>query len=262
MSNALDITPNHTQEMVDLSQEVLNNIADYVKMELGAPLVDVEIPDHVLLKIIDRSIKSISKYNLIVLWHTVIPNNKKIDLSSFPNRVSYVIDVLKSKGDSLSNTTAMTSMFGFPAGLRTVRTSNSYPYGTITDITSIFNESVLMQKNMMAYKDNLSFDIDRTNNILYLDTGLVGEYNVTVEYVPLLELNDLYLLKSNQDAMDVISKLSAGYTMILLGRARGKYQTSNYSWSISSDELLSEGKRLVSETEAYLNHNYSYDVID
>lgn len=261
-NHSISTTPNQTDEQVRVSKDVLNDIADYIKMELGAPIVDVELSDQAILIIINRALRLISKYNLIKLWFTTVLVNKTVDLSILPHQVSYVIDVLKSKGDSLTNTTAMSSMFGFPVGLKVARTSYGYPYGSLNDITSIFNESVLMQKNLMSFKDNISFDIDRTTNTLYIDTGLVGEYNITIEYVPVLTIDDLYLLRSNQDALDVLMKLSLGYSMTSLGRARGKYSTNNYNWSLSSDELLSTGKQLISDTESFLNHNYSHILAD
>lgn len=259
--SSIKITPKHTDEMIRVSNDVLNDVADYIKMELGAPIVDVELSDDVILKLIERALRLMSRYNLVTLWYTTTLSNKQVDLSQLPHHVSYVRDVLKSKGDALSNTTAMTSMFGFPAGLK-VMSSSFDGRRTVSDITSAFNESVLMQRNLASYKDQLTFDFDRFNNVLYIDTGLVGEYNITIEYIPVLEVQDLYLLRSNQDAMDILMKYATGYAMVSLGRARGKYSTSNYSWSLSADELLSTGKQMITDAENYLNHNYSHILVE
>lgn len=259
----MDTTPVHTEQQLLLSKEMLNDVADYIKIELGAPIVDVELPDSVIIKCLELALRKISRYNLVVLWYTTVVSDHKIDLSTLPHRVSYVVDVLKSNGDSLTNMTALSSFFGFPAGMKVAKSSYGSPFVSMSDLTSIFAESVIMSRNLNSYKDNMSIDYDYVNNMLYIDPGMSADLTVTLEYVPVLTVDDLYLLARDQTTYDVLLKYATGLCLLSLGRARGKYSTSgNYNYALSSDEMISSGKQYISEIEDELKLNYSHIIMD
>lgn len=260
---SLGVTTNYTKEQELLSSEILNDIADYIKIELGAPMVDVEIPDQVILKNVELALRKLSRYNLVVLWHTVTAVNNRVDLSKFPHRVSYIVDVLSSSGNSITGMNALSNIFGIPAGIK-ISTVNSMgaPFTSISDLTSVLAESVIMSRNLNAYKDGCSIDFDYVNNYLYVDMSTSMNSNITIEYVPVLTIYDLYLLARDQTSYDILLKYAAGLCKISLGRARGKYSMSGYDYSLSSDELLSSGKSEIESLDNELKLNYSHIILD
>lgn len=237
--------------------EVLDDIKDSIRFELGGPIVDVELSDEVIEALIKRALIIMAEYSFAVVLHTVpitrvqtggLTSYRSVDTSKFPFAISYILDVFKSRGSNevMSNTS---DIAGIPLGwaIRHGRSSLNNYTDMVSNITTLHNERVLLARQFGAFKDSMTYDYDPTRQRIFFDAGFPASSNITFEYVPILKLNQVGLLKNIPQARDFLTQYSIALCMISLGRARGKFTVGNYDWSISSTELISTGKEKIAE---------------
>lgn len=254
------------------SIRVLGDTLEYVKIQLGYPIVDVEIDDNQIRKISEIVLNKMSQFSCVLLHETVpviasngeySSYNAKIDVTKFKHRVSYIYDIFKSKGSN-DIMTGMSDIAGIPMGwaLRNGdSTLNDYS-NLINNITNLYNERVLSTRLLGAMKDQLSYDYFKDDEVIWLDTGYPSCRSVTIEYVPILTIDNLDLVSRTPDAYQIFVSLVTAYTMISLGRARGKYTTNNFDWSVQSSELVESGKTLEKQLDDLLRQCYTHNIID
>jgi hypothetical protein len=250
------------------NDEVMNYIKESVRFELGGPMVDVEISDAVIESLTKRALIIMAKYSLVTAWHTVsivrmitggqISYAKEVDTSVFPLEISYITDVIKSRGsnDVLTNTSDIS---GIPLGwaVRSGRSSMSNYTDTISNVATMYNERILAARLSGAFKDSCTWDYDKLRRKIYIDVGYPASSNITFEYVPLLTKDQVGLLKNLPEAYDFLTQYVVALSMQALGRARGKYTTSQYDWSISSTELITSGQAKIDKLMEMVNTSYS-----
>jgi len=255
------------------NQEVLDYIKESVRFELGAPIVEVELSDAVIESLVKRALIIMAKYSLLVVWHYVpivrmdvngqLSYYKEIDTSTFPLEISYILDVIKSRGsnDVLTNTSDIS---GIPLGwaIRSGRSSMNNYTDTISNIATMYNERILVSRLSGGFKDACTYDYDKARKKLRMDVGYPASSNVTIEYVPILTTDQVGIVKNVPEAYDFLTQYAIALAMISLGRARGKYTVSNYDWSISSSELIDTGKAKIEKLLEMVNTSYSRAIGD
>ena len=255
------------------NDEVLNYIKESVRFELGAPIVEVELSDKVIESLVQRALIIMAKYSLVVVWHSVpivrmtgdgqISYYKEIDASTFPLDISYIIDVIKARGsnDVLTNTSDIS---GIPLGwaIRSGRSSMNNYTDTISNISTMYNERILVSRLAGSFKDSCTFDYDKPRKIIRIDVGYPASSNVTIEYIPQLKIDQVGIVKNMPEAYDFLTQYSIALGMISLGRARGKFTVGNYDWSISSSELITSGKEKIDKLMEMVNTSYSRAISD
>jgi hypothetical protein len=254
------------------SIRVMNDVTEFVKIQLGYPVVDVEITDDQIRRITEMVLTKMSQFSCILLHETVAviaangeysSYNAKIDAKKFKYRISYIYDILKSRGNN-DIMTGTSDIAGIPMGwaLRNGdSTLNDYS-NLVNNITNLYNERVLTTRLLGAMKDNISYDYFKDDETIWLDVGYPSCRSVTIEYIPILTIDNLDVVERTPDAYQILVSLVTAYTMISLGRARGKYTTSNYDWSIQSSELVESGKNLLDQLDKLLRQCYSHNIID
>lgn len=254
--------------------EVLEYIKESVKFELGGPIVEVELTDAVIESLVKRALMIMSKYSLLVNWHTIpivrgntpdgsVAYYKELDLSKLNLKVSYILDVLKSRGnnDVLSNTSDIS---GIPLGwaIRSGRSSMNNYTDTISNISTMYNERVLVSRLAGAFKDQCTYDFDKARQKLRVDVGYPASSSITLEYVPILTIDQVGIIKYFSEAYDFLTQYTIALSMISLGRARGKFTVANYDWSISSTELITSGQAKIDALMTMIHNAYSHVSMD
>lgn len=252
--------------------EVLQFIKDSVAFELGGPMVDVEIPDESIEKLVQRALTILSKYSLVVIWHTVALRTSEgtessfaryVDTTDFPFKISYIVDILKSRGnnDALANTA---DIAGIPMGwaLRSGRSSQTNYTDMIGSVSTLLNERALVSRLLGSFKDQCTYDLDKPRNRLWIDVGFPASSNITLEYIPRLTIDQIGILEYFPEAYDFITQYTIALSMISLGRARGKYAVGNYDWSISSADLVTSGQAKIEKLMEMVNTSYSRAMSD
>lgn len=254
--------------------KVLTHIKDSVKYELGYPMVDVELPDKVIELSISRALTEMAKYGLLTLWQSVpltltstsgvqSTTFRQIDTSGFLFKISYIVDILKSRGSNevLTNTSDIS---GVPLGwaIRSGRDSMNNFTDTISNISMMYNERILVSRLAGTFKDNCSFDFDKARQVLHIDPGYPPSSNITIEYVPILTIDQIGILQNFPDALDFLTQYTVALSLIAIGRARGKFQVSNYDWSISSTELITSGQNKQEKLIEGIRNAYSHIITD
>jgi hypothetical protein len=251
---------------------VLDEIKESVRFELGGPIVDVELSDAVIESLIKRALNIMAKYSLAVIWHTEpitrvdkggVNHYRYLDTRNFPFEVSYILDVFKSRGSNevLSNTS---DIAGIPLGwaIRHGRSSLNNYTDMVSNITTLHNERVLLARQFGSFKDSMTYDYDPARKIILIDAGYPASSNVTIEYVPIITLDRIGIVRNIPQAFDFLTQYSIALSMISLGRARGKFSVGNYDWSISSSELITSGQAKIDKLMEMVNLSYSRAMTD
>ena len=254
--------------------KVLTHIKDSVKYELGYPMVDVELPDKVIELSISRALTEMAKYALLTLWTSVpltlsstsgvyTTSFSAVDTSKFLFKISYIVDILKSRGGNevLTNTSDIS---GVPLGwaIRSGRESMNNFTDTISNISMMYNERILVSRLAGSFKDNCTFDFDKARQVLHVDPGYPPSTNITLEYVPILTIDQIGILLNYPDALDFLTQYTIALSLIAIGRARGKFQVSNYDWSLSSTELIQSGQQKQQQLIEGIRNAYSHIITD
>lgn len=208
---------------------------DEIKLRLTGEVLDLEIEDSTIDKIINSAFREIQRYIDITQYET-IPFSPCIDLN--PRKINMIAQVYRAEslvdGSGSGSSTTMDPMY---AASWQIYTGNGFNYN-YSDYVSNFAayNSVLQMKNTLS--TDLSFKYDRVSNKLYINTMIDKPSAITIEYIPRFEnveeiVSDFWI--------DIIVKLSIALTKVTLGRIRTRYTQSGALWAQDGDALLSEG---------------------
>lgn len=209
-------------------------IKDEVQLKLTGDILDMELSDASLTKIINSSLREIQRYIDTVAMVT-IPYSKCIDMSAY--KVSSVIGVRRSEGymvESDNNSAVMDPMYASQwqilSGLGNVTNLTDYAYNYASWNT------ILQIKNTTS--TDLAFHYDKLSNNLYINVSSNLPETVTVIYVP--RFDDVSQITSDF-WIDVLIRHAVAQTKIVVGRVRTKFKQSNALWVLDGDTLLQEG---------------------
>ena len=212
-------------------------VKDEILLKLTGDVLDMELSDASLTKIINSSLREIQRYIDTVVLET-IPYSKCIDMSQCKHKVSSVIGVRRSEGymvDSEETTSAVmdpmyASQWQILSGLGNVTNLTDYAYNYASWNT------ILQIKNTTS--TDLAFHYDKMSNKLYINVASNLPKNVTVIYVP--RFDDVSQITSDF-WIDVLIRHAVAQTKVVVGRVRTKFKQSNALWVLDGDTLLQEG---------------------
>lgn len=231
-------------------------IKDEIQLKLTGDVLDIELTDASLTKIVNSSLREIQRYIDTVAIITV-PFAKCIDLSD--KGVSSVIGVRRSEGymvESDTDSTVMDPMYASQwqilSGLGNVRNLTNYAYNYASWNT------LLQIKNTTS--TDLAFQYDKLSNKLYVNVSSNLPKTITVIYVP--RFDDVSQITSDF-WIDVLVRHAVAQTKVIVGRVRTKFKQSNALWTLDGDTLLQEGteelKTLRDELKASTQLVYGID---
>lgn len=222
---------------------VLSDYRDEIKLKLTGDLLETELDDNTIERIIKSSLRELQRYisstNLLTipykscidLSNTEDTNGEKINVNSVI--MVYRTEDLAGGGSSAGSTTdpMQVAQWQLLSGMGNLNYFQDavYNYGAWTTLQQIRNTT----------STDLAFKFDSATNKLYINVSEGTPSTITIEYVP--RFTDVSEITSDY-WVDILLRLSLAQTKIALGRIRTRYIQSNALWSQDGDTILQEGK--------------------
>jgi len=212
-------------------------IKEEIQLKLTGDVLDMELSDASLTKIVNSSLREIQRYIDTVVIET-IPFSKCIDMTQCKHKVSAVIGVRRAEGymveqDSTGQAVMdpmYASQWQILSGLGNVRNLTDYAYNYASWNT------ILQIKNTTS--TDLAFNYDKMSEKLYVNVASNLPETITVIYVP--RFDDVSQITSDF-WIDVLIRHAVAQTKVVVGRVRTKFKQSNALWVLDGDTLLQEG---------------------
>lgn len=212
----------------------LQDYVEDIKLVLTGGLLELEIPDENIGKVVMKCLREIQRYIDVTKFIT-IPYAGCIDMKEF--NCSSVTAVYRTQGFMDSTSMGMSDPMYAQQWL--IFSSG----GTMYNL-----QNYLL--NFMAYntfsqiRNTTSTDLDfkevkeGKEHKLYINVSYDIPTMITVEYVPkIYDVEDI----TSDYWIDILERLSLAQTKVILGRIRSKYKQSNALWTLDGDQLLEEG---------------------
>ena len=215
-----------------------------IKLVLTGGILELEIPDETLSKVLKRSLQIIQRYIDTTEFITV-PYVRCIDISN--SEISSVSRVYRVQGYTGDNQVGMGSQVMDPMYVQTwmAFTNGGTMYNLNDYVLNYLSYNTLLQMRNNTSTD-MAFKQDHQAGKLYINTGFDVPNYITIEYVPVFK--SVEQIKSNY-WIDMLQKLSIAETKIILGRIRTRYTANNSLWQQDGETILAEG---VEEEKAIL----------
>lgn len=214
----------------------LQSYIDEIKTKLGGDVVELDISDETLAKLVSAALRECQRY-IDTTKLITIPYQRCIDLTEY--QVSSVSRVYRTAGYTVPDTSRETSlvsadpmyvsMWQTIAGGSSIYDTSNWAYNYASWNT------MLQTRNTMS--TDLQFRFDKHTNQLYVSVLDTPE-KITVEYIPVYK--DVSEIKSDY-WIDMIMNLSIALAKVTIGRIRTKYTQSNALWSLDTS-ILEQGQ--------------------
>ena len=155
---------------------------DEIKMELTGGVLDLEIDDTLLQKVVNASLREIQRYICSTKLIT-IPYEKCIDLTNY--KVNAVTNVFRSTGIGVGETSNQSESTIDPVqvGLWQL-TSNYGNLYNFNDYLSRFGAWSTIEQVQNTLSTDLAYYYQDAEHKLYINTTLSAGSYITIEYVP------------------------------------------------------------------------------
>lgn len=212
-------------------------IKDEVTLKLTGDVLELELSDTSLTKIINSSLRELQRYIDITKLVTV-PYKRCIDLSE--HKVSSVSRVYRTVGFAADGDDESTTNFLLDPmyASQWQLLSGMGNAGSISDYTYNYASWNTLLQIRNTTSTDLAFRFDKSSNLLYINVSTNIPESITVEYVP--RYDDVSQITSDY-WIDILIRLSVALTKVTVGRVRSKFKQSNALWTLDGDQLLEEG---------------------
>lgn len=223
---------------------------DEIKLALTGGVLDLELDDAALQKIVNSALREIQRYICSTKIIT-LPYQRCIDLKPYnPNSVT---NVYRARADASTSNSEYdySGVDPVQVGLwqLTSNTGNMYNF---TDYVSRFASWSTMQQIGNTLSTDLAYYYEDDTKQLYINTSLDQGSAVTIEYVPRFDSVDQ--IKSDY-WIDVLMRMSKAIAKITVGRIRSKYTQTNALWQNDGSTILAEGTAELEELRTQLKHD-------
>ena len=221
---------------------------DEVKLRLTGGVLQLEIDDATIMKIINSAFREVQRYIDTSVLET-IPFSSCIDLS--PRKVTAVTRIYRSEGfttesseQSSMQDPMLVQQWQLLSGNGNVLSMSDYALNYAAWSTS------LQIRNTLS--TDLAFRYDAASNKLYITTSSGTPTYITIEYIPRYESVDQIF---SDYWIDILTRLSVALTKVTLGRIRSRYTQSGALWTQDGEQLLSEGNEELNAIREHLVTN-------
>ncbi|HHW90856.1 MAG TPA: hypothetical protein GX745_08160 [Clostridiales bacterium] len=228
---------------------LLNEYVDDIKLALTGDLLDLEIEDATIARLVNKAFREVQKYIDIPKLVTV-PFAPCIDLEGFKsNSITnvYRADSLMGNvedNDRLSNDPMYMQQW-------MIYSTGGSMYNLDNYIMNFLSYNTLMQIRNTISTD-LSFREDKLDKKLYISSAYDVPKAITIEFIPVYDsvetVEDFYWI-------DIIQRMALAHTKIALGRIRSHVTQSNALWTLDGETLLNEGNEELKELRERLLDN-------
>lgn len=222
---------------------------DEIKMELTGGVLDLEIDDTLLQKVVNASLREVQRYICSTKVIT-IPYEKCIDLTKY--KVNSVTNVFRATGIGVgdSNNQQESTVDPVQVGLWQL-TSNYGNLYNFNDYLSRFGAWSTIEQIQNTLSTDLAYYYQDAEHKLYINTTLSAGSYITIEYVPRYDnVEDV----TSDFWIDVIMRMAKAKSKIIIGTIRKKYTQSNALWQLDTD-ILTRGEEEYTNLQNYLQSN-------
>ena len=220
---------------------------DEIKLRLTGSVLDTELSDDTIDRIINASLREIQRYICSTKVIT-IPFKRCIDLTEY--KVNSVSRVMRTQGYATDNaelslTDPMyVSQWQLLSGPGNLSNFQNYTYNYMTWNT------MLQMRNTTS--TDMAFIFDKSTNQLYINTASDLPTKITIMYVPRYDSVE----EINSDFwIDTLCRLAVANAKVIVGRIRTKYTQTNARWQLDGQSILAEGQQELTELRNYLQAN-------
>ena len=233
-------------------------IKDEITLKLTGDVLDLELSDASLVKIINSSLREVQRY-IDTFALITVPYSKCIDMKPYKvNAVTKVYRTIGYLGENGNDNDAMTvdplyaSQWQLLNSLGNIHNTTEFTY-RLASWSS-------MQQIRNTMSTDLSFMYDKAGEKLYINISQDTPKEVTIMYIP--RFDDVSQITSDF-WIDVLIRMAVATAKITVGRVRTKFKQSNALWTMDGDTLLQEGSTelatLREELKASTQVCYPYD---
>lgn len=220
---------------------------DEIKLRLTGSVLDTELSDDTIDRIINASLREIQRYICSTKVIT-IPFKRCIDLTEY--KVNSVSRVMRTQGYATDNaelslTDPMyVSQWQLLSGPGNLSNFQNYTYNYMTWNT------MLQMRNTTS--TDMAFIFDKSTNQLYINTASDLPTKITIVYVPRYDSVE----EINSDFwIDTLCRLAVANAKVIVGRIRTKYTQTNALWQLDGQSILAEGQQELTDLRNYLQAN-------
>jgi len=230
----------------------LTDYIEYIKLELTGGVLQLEISDEIIAKIVKQALVEVQRY-IDETKLVQVPYASCIDLTDFKH--SSITNVYRSEaiGDQTTG--------GKNEGISAVDPAYAQVWLAYSNGGSMYNLNNYLM-NYMTYNTllqirnttstDMAFKEDKHDNKLYVNISGGRPNYIVIEYVPIFE--DVSDIKSDY-WIDILQRLSLAMTKRAIGRIRTYAKQSNALYTIDGDTILEEGNRELTELREILRNN-------
>lgn len=207
---------------------------DEIKLKLTGYVLDLELTDDTLDKIINSALREVQRYIDITCYET-LPYAPCIDLGK--RKINMIAKVFRSQA-LMTSDISKTGTISDPiySSYMQLYFGNGTYYNQ-NYLSNIMSYSSVQQINNTLSTD-LAFRFDRMENKLYINCSTDRPTTITIEYIPRFDnveeiLSDFWI--------DIIVKLSVALTKVTLGRIRSRFTQNGALWTQDGEAILNEG---------------------
>lgn len=228
----------------------LSEYVSEIKLELTGGVLELEISDEIISKVVMKSLKEIQRY-IDESRYIEVPFSSCIDLTGF--KCSSIKSVYRTEpmgGGASGSGSTIDPMYA--------QTWALYGMNNVTYNINQFALNYASYNTVLQIRNSISTDLafkeDKQGQKLYINVS--GNYptKIVIEYIPLFE--DVSEVKSPY-WIDVLQRLSIAMVKKTLGRIRTRFTQSNALWQQDGETMLQEGDRELSELREILRTNHS-----
>lgn len=224
-------------------------IRDEIRTKLGATILDLELDDSSLDKVINSAFREIQRY-IDTTKLATIQYKPCIDLSDCGvSSVSRVFRARSYLGDENYNDPTSIIDPIYASQWQLMSGNGLYNMQNWTYNYAAWN-TMLQIRNTLS--TDLTFRFDRHTNYLYINVAYDKPQFITIEYVP--RYNDVSEIVSDY-WIDKLILLACALTKVTIGRIRSRYTQSNALWTQDGETLLEEGNQELAEIREALVTN-------
>lgn len=224
---------------------------EYIKQQLTAGILELEISDEIIGKFVDNALQELQRY-IDETRYVTVPFASCIDLTDFPSSaVTHIYRTQGYTGDGGGEVTPYSEVDPMYAQSWMVFSNGGSYYNLNNYVYNYLAYNTLIQmRNTMSTE--LDFLEDKNTHKLYINAAYDRPIAITIQYIPVFK--DVSEITSDY-WIDILRRLSLALTKVALGRVRTRFTQSNALWTQDGETLLQEGNEELKELREILRVN-------
>lgn len=228
----------------------MNLIRDEIKTKLTGGVLDLEINDETLDKVINSAFREVQRYiNTTAIMK--MEYQPCLDLSEL--KVSAIVDVYRTQGyfagDPNEDSSYVDPIYIAQWQLLTGMGNGGFDITNFGYNYGAWNTALQVRNTIST---DLSFVFDKPTSKLYVNCAFNKPKYIAVRYIP--RFDSVEEITSDY-WIDIIIRLATALTKVTLGNIRGRFTQTNALWSQDAEKMANEGNEELRELRQFLQDN-------